>query len=195
MTIAKHRLLTLEEYLDYDDRTDTRYELENGVLVDMSSENPLNHTIAIFLLVYFSRMGIEHYRLATGHSIQVESESASVRIPDLTVHSESSAAAILQNERILRLLDPAPMLVVEVASNSQLDKKSYERDYISKRREYAAKGIPEYWIVDAIANTVLILTLQGNKYSKEKYTGDQTLKSHSFPGLELTATQVLSAGM
>jgi len=54
MTIAKNRLLTLEEYLDYEDGTDTRYELENGVLVEMSSENPLNNTIAVFLLLSLS---------------------------------------------------------------------------------------------------------------------------------------------
>ncbi len=34
MTIAKNRLLTLEEYLDHDDGTDRyNYELEDGVLI------------------------------------------------------------------------------------------------------------------------------------------------------------------
>ena len=49
--------MTLEKYLDYDDGTDTRYELEDGVLVDMSGENPLNPCIAVMLLFLFSRLG------------------------------------------------------------------------------------------------------------------------------------------
>lgn len=195
MTIATNRLLTLAEYLDYDDGTDTCYELENGVLVEMASENPLNNTIAVFLLIYFSRLGVEHYRLATGHGIQVDSEYASVRIPDLVLHSEGSVSAILQDTRVLRLSDPAPVLIVETVSNSKTDKKSYERDYISKRREYAAKGIPEYWIVDVTANQVLILILENKEYTEQKYTGSDKLQSHSFPSIDLTAEQVLSAGM
>ena len=41
---------TLEEYLAYDDGTDTRYELVNGESVAMPSESDLNNLVAIFLL-------------------------------------------------------------------------------------------------------------------------------------------------
>ena len=46
MTIATNKTLTLEEYLTYDDGTGTRYELVNGVLVEMPTENPLNKIIS-----------------------------------------------------------------------------------------------------------------------------------------------------
>jgi Uma2 family endonuclease len=49
MTIATNRQMTLEEYLNFDDGTDTRYELVNGELVEMPSESDLNNVIAIFL--------------------------------------------------------------------------------------------------------------------------------------------------
>ena len=42
--------LTFEEYLAYDDGTDTRYELVNGVLVATGAESPLNLDIAFFPL-------------------------------------------------------------------------------------------------------------------------------------------------
>jgi Uma2 family endonuclease len=41
--------MSLEEYLAYDDGTDTRYELVDGVLVEMGNESKLNVQIAMFL--------------------------------------------------------------------------------------------------------------------------------------------------
>jgi Uma2 family endonuclease len=77
MTIATERRMSLEEFLEYDDGTDTRYELEDGVLVDMGAENPPNATIAIFLLAQFLQLGIPYYRLATGHQVEVSSPDGS----------------------------------------------------------------------------------------------------------------------
>ncbi|MCX5963904.1 MAG: hypothetical protein NT070_12425 [Cyanobacteria bacterium] len=61
--IAVQRRMTLEEYLDYDHGTDCRYELEDGVLVEMGAENPTNNVIASFLFSIFLGMGIPYYRL------------------------------------------------------------------------------------------------------------------------------------
>ncbi len=49
-------------------------------------------------------------------------------------------------------------LVIEVVSP---DARSRERDLVTKRAEYAAAGIPEYWIVDPQTRTILVLTLDG----------------------------------
>jgi Uma2 family endonuclease len=46
-------------------------------------------------------------------------------------------------------------LVVEVVSADDP-----ARDLVTKRREYAAAGIPEYWIVNPLDRTVTVLTLQ-----------------------------------
>jgi Uma2 family endonuclease len=48
MTTAT-RKLTLEEYLAYDDGTDTRYELVDGELMAMPPESDKNNLIAIYL--------------------------------------------------------------------------------------------------------------------------------------------------
>ena len=39
-----------------------------------------------------------------------------------------------------------------------------ERDYWRKRQEYAAGGIPEYWIIDPQQQRVTVLWLQGDAY-------------------------------
>ena len=45
--------LTLEEYLAYDDGTDTRYELVDGNLVEMPPETDSNNLISLYLLSEF----------------------------------------------------------------------------------------------------------------------------------------------
>lgn len=52
-------------------------------------------------------------------------------------------------------------LVIEIASEGTSDR---ERDFVEKRAEYAAAGIPEYWIVDPAARTILVLSLDGAAY-------------------------------
>ena len=110
MTIATDRRMTLEEYLNYDDGTDTRYELENGILVDMSGENPLNPFIAMFLLGYLlQEMKVPLTLLVIGHQIEVRSSYATARQPDLIVHTAESRTAILSGEKVLGLTSPSPM--------------------------------------------------------------------------------------
>ena len=118
-----------------------------------------------------------------------------VREPDLIVYSEASAAAILQDGKLLRIDRPAPTLVVEVVSSSDKDKRSRDLDYLDKRREYGQRGIPEYWIIDLIAQVILILTLVGQEYQEQRFVGDEHLVSPALSQLDLRATQVLTAGL
>ena len=61
MTLAIAKKMTFEDFLNYDDGTDTLYELENGELIPVSSESDINQRIAVFLLIYFSQLGIPFY--------------------------------------------------------------------------------------------------------------------------------------
>jgi Uma2 family endonuclease len=53
MTVAIAKKMTFEEFLEYNDGTDTLYELENGKLISVSSESDINQRIAMFLIAYF----------------------------------------------------------------------------------------------------------------------------------------------
>ena len=194
MTVATGQRMTLKDYLTYDDGTETRYELEDGVLIEMGAENPLNPQIASFLLSVFFQLGVPIYRLVIGHQIGVSSTRATARQPDLMVHSEASDAAIMHDGKLLQFSAPPPMLVVEIVSSSDTDQKSRSRDYVDKRREYAARGIPEYWIVDPIAEMMLICTLNDRSYQSVEFRNNDTLISPTFRALDLTAEHVLRAG-
>ncbi|MGB7413486.1 MAG: Uma2 family endonuclease [Thermosynechococcaceae cyanobacterium] len=196
MTVATQKRMSLEEYLIYDDGTDIRCELVDGVLVEMGSENPFNVKIAVFLLAYFlQEMGCPYSRLAIGHQIGVSSTKATARQPDLIVHSDQSDTAIVADGKLLRAGSPAPLLVVEVVSNSKEDKRSYNRDYVEKSAEYAEIGIPEYWIIDPDLALVKVGRLTDGAYQFQDFTGDNAIASLTFPDLNLTAAEVLNAGL
>ena len=182
--------MTLEEYLNYDDGTDTRYELVNGELVAMPSESDLNQRIAMLLLAYFLRNGIPHYCLRIGLEIAVSGTFATVRLPDLVVLSEAAAAALEGSSRSIITHDlPPPRLVIEVVSPNQEN-----RDYRHKRSEYADRGIREYWIVDPIQQQVTVLEWVDGLYEDELYQGSEHIVSSEFGTLELTAGQILKGG-
>jgi len=78
------------------------------------------------------------------------------REPDLCVYTTAHLDRFGE-----RYGEPAD-LVVEVVSD---DAASRVRDYEDKRRDYAAAGIAEYWIVDPAAGRVIVLSLTGEGYS------------------------------
>jgi Uma2 family endonuclease len=181
--------MTLEDYLSYDDGTETRYELVNGELVEMPSESDLNNLIALYLLAKFLQF-IPVQQMRRGSEVVVTGSRATVRFPDLIVLSEAGALALRGAKRSIILADmPPPALVVEVVSPGQTNR---DRDYRYKRSEYAARGIEEYWIVDPEQAQVTILTLIAGFYEEAIFRGDDRLGSTLFPDLDLTAAQVLN---
>lgn len=194
MTQAKPRFRSINEYLEYDDGTDSRAELVDGLLVEMAPENPINSTIASFLFAIFLEIRIPYYRLAIGHQIATSSSKVTARQPDLVVHTEESAAAILAGGSLLLPEMPPPLLVIEIVSSST-NQQSSHRDYVDKRLEYQERGIPEYWIVDPDQNIVVVLSLEGTQYIEiGKFTDSDRIVSPAFPELQLTAEQILKAG-
>ncbi|MDY6940179.1 MAG: Uma2 family endonuclease [Cyanobacteriota bacterium] len=200
MTLSPHRQMTLQEYLNYDDGTDTRYELVNGVLVEMPPESRLNHRIASFLFGTFFQLGISTELLTIGVQIAVSSSlKVTARQPDFVVLSTACADALESASQDLITLEmPPPALVVEVVSPGEPGEKNYDRDYIEKRREYAQRGIREYWIVDPYREVVLVLTLEETSkemsYEEQRFTDRMTISSPTFPSLNLTADRILNAG-
>ena len=78
-------------------------------------------------------------------------------IPDLLVIVAEAS------RRTGLMLDPQDVLLaVEVLSPA-----TRRRDLVLKRSQYAAAGIPDYWIVDAEQQTVTLLRLDGASYREE----------------------------
>lgn len=79
-------------------------------------------------------------------------------------------------------------LVVEVVSPG---KQNQERDWVVKRSQYAACGIPEYWLIAPEAETVAVLRWQEGRYPQVGLAhGADRLPSSELAGLVLRAEQV-----
>jgi len=195
MTQATRPRLTIEEFLTYDDGTDTRYELVDGVLVEMGAESTINTLIAGFLFATFLQLGIPAYQIGFKQWIAVSDSTATARDPDLIVHSEASFAAIEgSSQAIVKAGMPNPLLVVEVVSPGKPGEDNYDRDYVEKPKEYATRGIPEFWQIDPSRSVVAVLTLKDGNYWSREFRGDSRVISPTFPDLQLTADQTLRAG-
>ena len=190
-TIAP-RVMTMDEYLAYDDGTDTRYELVDGELVEMPVESQMNALIARFLLVEL----LKHFSMKMlaykDTEIEVSGRRAKSRLPDLMVHSEDSHTALVGAKRAILLRDmPPPALVIEVVSPGQ---ENRDRDYRHKRTEYAARGIEEYWIIDPETQQITICLWVNGQYEDMLYTGETPIKSTIVPEFKLSAVQILEFG-
>jgi Uma2 family endonuclease len=183
------RFMTMEDYLNYDDGTDTRYELVDGELVEMPVESQVNLSIVKYLLFEFAKH-LPIARLATMTEVEVSGKRAKSRVPDLMVHSEESHAALSGGKRAILLRDmPPPALVVEVVSPGQTNR---DRDYRFKRTEYAARGIAEYWIVDPEMQQVTVCLWVNGQYEDTVYQGEGAIASTVIPDFALSAAQILA---
>ena len=67
---------------------------------------------------------------------------------------------------------------------------------IHKRIQYAAIGVPEYWLIDPLAQTVMVLTLDGEIYREVgMFQGEEAIASIEFARLKLTVGQIFEAGI
>ncbi|MBN3896153.1 MAG: Uma2 family endonuclease [Nostoc sp. NOS(2021)] len=192
MTQTQHptKLLTFEEFLAYDDRTDTRYELVDGELIEIPTESQENCDIAKFLLLELAKHFLITLLAYKDIEVEVSGRRATCRLPDLVVHTEESKAALIGSPRHLITRDmPPPALVVEVVSPGT---ENRSRDYRYKRTEYAARGITEYWIVDPELKQITVCKWVEGQYEDTVLKGTATIASDVVPDWELMVQQVFA---
>ncbi len=170
---SKSQKLTFEEYLAYDDDTDTRYELVDGELVAMPPESPENCYVARRLFVELLKCVPLILLSYKEIEIEVTGRRAKTRFPDLMIFGEECGAALQGQTRGTITRDmPPPLVAIEVVSPGSANEA---RDYRYKRSEYAARGILEYWIVDPQRNQVTVLSLVEGLYEEAVYGVEDTI--------------------
>lgn len=193
MTQARVKFTTFEDYLSYSDETpmEGRYELIDGALVELPPESRLNSTIAVRVLLVLMAAGIPVELIHPGKcEVQVptlQPGDAANRYPDLVVLREEHLERT-QRRLTITLDMPPPRLIVEVVSPGKTNR---DRDYLHKRAQYAAIAVPEYWLIDPIAQTVMVLSLAGEADREVGvFRADETIASVEFAGLHLIAKQI-----
>jgi Uma2 family endonuclease len=184
------KLLTFEEYLAYDDGTDIRYELVDGELVEMPTESTENNQIARGLFLELAKL-VPFVLLAHKDTeVEVSGRRVTCRVPDLLVHTEDSAAALLGASRAIVTRDmPPPALIIEVVSPGSINRT---RDYRYKHTEYAARGIAEYWIIDPEERKITVCQWVDGQYEDRVFAGETQIESTVILGFQLTAEQIFA---
>ncbi|MBW4465631.1 MAG: Uma2 family endonuclease [Pegethrix bostrychoides GSE-TBD4-15B] len=197
MTQAQLKFHSFDAYLSYGDHIDIEapHQLINGELVELPPESEPNSWIGRALFLILATSGIIPPRLVVilGCEVQVptlQPKDPANRFPDLVVLRPEHLQ--LTQKRLTITLDmPPPRLIAEVLSPG---KPNHDRDYIYKRSQYAAIGVPEYWLLDPVAQTVLVLTLDGQDYREVgRFSGNERVVSVEFAQLQLTARQIFES--
>lgn len=178
---------TEEAYLSFTESLNQLCELVDGrvEVPDMPTKThqQIVHALLALFLAYLrpQRRGD-----AIAAPYRVRLRTGGFREPDVTIYREDHL------DRFGERYGDTPDLVVEVVSD---DPASRIRDYEDKRREYAAAGIAEYWIIDPQANRVLVLTLESGDYvTAAERPLNEAVVSRLFPDFTVTISDLLPPG-
>ena len=175
--------MTLEEFFELPETVIPRYELHRGELC-IVAEPSLDHQ-------HLTKLLIRHF------CEQIEDAGAGYVLPpvDVVLSGDTTVApdiVVISTERAgimhpLRIYG-APDIVVEVLSTDR------DRDLVDKRQLYAAAGVPEYWILDGDADTLMALELGDDGIYRERavLAAADTLTTPLFPEFSLPLAQVFN---
>jgi Uma2 family endonuclease len=170
------RPLTFEEYYELLGETETRYELVDGVPVEMPPptlrHQVLGSNIEIALRPAVGQP-VEGFVL---REVAVKLSPYRAPNPDVCVHLRSGRSRLTKV-----CVDGPPDLAVEVLSPGNRD-KDLERNVAW----YAEHGVTEYWIVDSDRPRIQVYRLERERFGEPRiYNSEDILTSPLLPRLAL----------
>jgi Uma2 family endonuclease len=192
------KLYSFDEFIEWYPDDGKRYELHDGVIIEMPPATG-DHTFIISFLLQVILPLIQPYLVSSSAFVKTPNES-SAYIPDMLVINQNN----LVNEPLWKkqstLIYPESIpLIIEIVSTNWQD------DYDKKFNDYEAMGIREYWIVDYAAlggrkyigkpkqPTIFICELIDAEYQMTPFRGTDRILSPTFPQLNLTAQQIFDS--
>ncbi len=199
MVQALPQLISFEAFLDWYPEDGKRYELHDGLVVEMPPPTGPHEDLASFLIV---ELTLEIRRQKLSYSVPKTCivkphRERSGYSPDLVIlNREALTSEPLWSKASTLQKGHCIALVIEIVSTNWRD------DYLLKFGEYEAMQIPEYWLIDYRAlgatrytgkpkqPTITICSLVEGEYILQPFRAGQKLESSIFPALQLTAAQV-----
>ncbi|PZV13164.1 MAG: hypothetical protein DCF20_15900 [Pseudanabaena sp.] len=183
---------------------DNRYELIDGEIFDLEPTGQHEEVAALItakICVQIDQLELPWFVLQKG-LFRPSSSSMTAFRPDVMVvdRTEVAKESLWQEQSIITRGDSIKFVAEVVSSN-------WQNDYARKVEDYAALGIPEYWIADYLGlggirhigkpkqPTLSICNLVDGEYEINLFRGNDAIASLTFPNLNLTAEQVLTLGM
>ncbi len=170
------RHMTLEEFYECEEEDGCRYELARGVLEVSEVPNDPHGYVVCNLA-----RGVAGYDLAHPGSMLRFGGAAEFRfwLPGMISGRNPDYAIVLKGAtkglRGRRLAS----IAFEVVSPGA---EARHRDYVTKREEYLAYGLLEYWILDPIERKVTVLIRDGDVWAERPFGAGQVAQGEALPG-------------
>ena len=199
------KTFTFDEFAAwYPENSVHRYELHNGVIVEMPLGTGDHSRVTGFTR---DEISAEIRRLKLPYFIPGDCLLKPIRDeagyqPDVIVLDQVALANEPRWDReSIITMGSSVRLAVEVVSTNWRD------DYHFKFADYEEMGVPEYWIVDYLGlggrkfigtpkqPTLSVCQLVDGEYQVTQFRGDDLIESPAFPELRLTTEQIFRAGL
>ncbi|OIP70833.1 MAG: hypothetical protein AUK43_07865 [Oscillatoriales cyanobacterium CG2_30_40_61] len=199
---TKPKFYSFDEFINwYPENSEVRYELHEGVIVEMpkprGKHSNLTGSLMEQLLIIIRQIGKGGIWTIPRESIIKPKRGQSGYEPDIIVLNQEvlGSEPRWERESIIENYDSVK-LIVEVVSTNWRD------DYYNKFRDYEEMGIEEYWILDYAAlgprkfigspkqPTLFVCNLEDGEYQMNPFRENTTLISPTFPQFNLSAQQI-----
>lgn len=209
MTQAIPKLVTFEDFAAWRPEGG-RYELHNGVIVEMAQPLGDHEDVVGFiarkLTVEFDRLNLPYIIPKT--ALIKPSNSESGYSPDVLLLNRANLVnePLWKKESTVSQAASIPLVVEVVSSNWDDDYYTKQGKYVRVASRREGIGIPEYWVVDYLGlgakkftgnpkqPTISIYQLIDGEYQVTQFRGDDRIVSPTFPQLNLIAQQIFQAG-
>ena len=171
-----------EEYLWLTDHTTRLIEFSNGYIEVLPMPTDQHQGIVGFFYTLFLTYLQNTAGVVRFAPLRLRLQGGRYREPDLLL--------LLNRDDPRRGNDywQAADLVLEIVSPDNPG-----RDLVVKRQEYADVGIPEYWIVNPLNQTITVLTLHGDRYVEHGIFADGAQASSVLlPGFSVDVNAVFT---
>lgn len=176
------RTMTLEEFLQAEAQEGYRYELARGVLEVTQVPNDPHRQVVTNLYDAISQYRRAHPGVVLSYGGGSEFQLV---LPGMITSRNPDLGVVLRGASRDWRGRTGPALVAEVVSDS-----SVQRDYQTKREEYLAYGLLEYWIVDPLKRQVTVLTRRGDIWDETVFRDDESIASLLLPGFAATVAEL-----
>ena len=170
-------------YLWLTDQSNRLIEITDGCIEELPMPTSTHQAVLLFLYDLFRAYLKPRGGIVMVAALRMRIRAGTFREPDLL---------LLRDRADRRYQDRYWLgadLVAEVVSPDNPD-----RDLVEKRIDYAAAGIPEYWIADPRDETVTVLTLQDGAYVEHgAYRRGETARSPLLAGFTADVGAVFDA--
>lgn len=204
---AETKIYSFDEFITwYPENSKVRYELHNGVIIEMpkpkGKHSNLTGALIEQILITIRQMGKGGIWTIPRESIVKTKREISGYETDIIVLNQEIIGAEPRWESESIIQNPESVkLIVEVVSTNWRD------DYYNKLRDYEEMGIEEYWIIDYAAlgarkfignpkqPTIFVCLMVDGEYQMNPFTDNSPIVSPTLPEFKLSAEQIFAIAL